>query len=228
MAREFVRTNNSVGQYIACGNAASLNPANNLSLACWIYPTTSASGRTVHFYFTRDSGNNINRCYSLLRQAASAPINTIECSIFKTDTSSTNVKGTTVTNNNTWYHIALTYEFVTDGTSILRLYVNGAQEGVSTTAVGPIQQAAQTTEIGRRAGTTQNFPANARIADAGIWNHTLTAGEGASLAAGMSCDKVRPQGLVLYAPLVRDLIDLKGNTLTNNGTTVANHPRVYA
>jgi hypothetical protein len=49
-------------------------------------------------------------------------------------------------------------------------------------------------------------------------------------ADGMTCDKIRPQSLVFYAPLVRDLIDVKGGlTITNNNTaTVANHPRVYA
>jgi len=68
------------------------------------------------------------------------------------------------------------------------------------------------------------------IAEVGIWNAALTADEIASLAAGMTCDKVRPQSLVFYAPLVRDLVDVKGGlTITNNNTaTVANHPRVYA
>jgi hypothetical protein len=67
-------------------------------------------------------------------------------------------------------------------------------------------------------------------AGTGIWNVALTAAEIASLAGGMTCDKVRPQSLVFYAPLVRDLIDVKGGlTITNNnGATVANHPRVYA
>ena len=71
---------------------------------------------------------------------------------------------------------------------------------------------------------------NALYADAGIWNAALTAAEIASLAKGMTCDKVRPQSLVFYAPLVRDLVDVKGGlTITNNNTaTVANHPRVYA
>jgi hypothetical protein len=68
------------------------------------------------------------------------------------------------------------------------------------------------------------------IAEVGIWNAALTAAEIASLAKGMTCDKVRPQNLVFYAPLVRDLIDQKGGlTITNNNAaTVANHPRVYA
>ncbi len=68
------------------------------------------------------------------------------------------------------------------------------------------------------------------IAEFGIWSAALTADEIASLAKGMTCDKIRPQSLVFYAPLVRDLIDQKGGlTITNNnGATVANHPRVYA
>jgi hypothetical protein len=68
------------------------------------------------------------------------------------------------------------------------------------------------------------------IAEVGIWNADLTAAEIASLAKGMTCDKIRPQSLVFYAPLVRDLIDQKGGlTITNNnGATVATHPRVYA
>ena len=67
-------------------------------------------------------------------------------------------------------------------------------------------------------------------AEVGIWNAALTADEVASLAKGMSCDKVRPQSLVFYAPLVRNLIDQKGGLAitNNNGATVANHPRVYA
>ena len=45
----------------------------------------------------------------------------------------------------------------------------------------------------------------------------------------MTCDKVRPQNLVFYAPLVRDLIDAKGGLVitNNNGATVATHPRIY-
>ncbi len=69
-----------------------------------------------------------------------------------------------------------------------------------------------------------------QMAEVGIWNAALTAAEVASLAKGMTCDKIRPQSLVFYAPLVRDLIDQKGGlTITNNnGATVAAHPRVYA
>ncbi len=68
-----------------------------------------------------------------------------------------------------------------------------------------------------------------QIAEVGIWNVALTDAEIASLADGMTCDKVRPQSLVFYAPLVRNLQDVRGGLpITNNNTaTVANHPRVY-
>ena len=68
-----------------------------------------------------------------------------------------------------------------------------------------------------------------RLAEVGIWNIDLTAAEIASLAKGMTPDKIRPQSLVFYAPLVRNLIDQKGGlALTNNNSaTVANHPRLY-
>ena len=71
---------------------------------------------------------------------------------------------------------------------------------------------------------------NGLIAEVGIWNVALTAAEIASLAKGMTCDKVRPSALVFYAPLIRSLQDLsRAAAITNNNTaTVADHPRVYA
>ena len=84
-------------------------------------------------------------------------------------------------------------------------------------------------------GTDRNNNTNTallsgRVADVGVWNVALTDAEVASLAKGMTCDKIRPQNLVFYAPLIRDLIDQKGGlTITNNNAaTVATHPRVYA
>jgi hypothetical protein len=80
------------------------------------------------------------------------------------------------------------------------------------------------------ANGTFNGASTGDIAEVGVWNVVLSPVEVASLARGMTCDKVRPQSLVFYAPLVRDLQDVKGGlTITNNNTaTVANHPRVYA
>jgi hypothetical protein len=61
-----------------------------------------------------------------------------------------------------------------------------------------------------------------------VWNAALTDAEVAILATGFSPKKVRPQSLVFYAPLVREVRDLVGGVaLSDTGTTVADHPRTY-
>lgn len=66
-------------------------------------------------------------------------------------------------------------------------------------------------------------------AEAAIWSVALTAAEIASLAKGFSPRRIRPQSLVFYAPLIRNLQDVRrGLALTPvNGPTVVAHPRCY-
>jgi hypothetical protein len=124
----------------------------------------------------------------------------------------------------TWQHAA----GVWPDTNSRTVYLNGGNSVTHTGLATPASLAA--TAIGARFSGSYGLFMAGLIAEVGIWNAALTAAEIASLAKGMTCDKVRPQSLVFYAPLVRDLIDAKGGlTITNNNTaTVANHPRVYA
>jgi hypothetical protein len=71
--------------------------------------------------------------------------------------------------------------------------------------------------------------ANARIGDTAIWSAALTSDEVISLYKGYKPSRIRPQSLVFYAPLIRNIQDVaRGLSLTNNNTaTVADHPRVY-
>jgi hypothetical protein len=112
--------------------------------------------------------------------------------------------------------------------TLRELFVNGASVATNSgsSTLNDLDQPA----IGARNSGSFGLFWDGMIAEAAIWTTALTADEIASLADGMTCDKVRPQSLVFYAPLVRDLIDYKGGlTITNNNTaTVANHPRVYA
>jgi hypothetical protein len=66
------------------------------------------------------------------------------------------------------------------------------------------------------------------IADVAYWNVAISAAEVASLTRGFTPDQIRPQSLQFYAPLVRDLSDVRGGrTITNvNTATVASHPRI--
>lgn len=235
MARSFARTATNAGQYIDCGNSSTLNPANNASWGCWVrfdtFPTDTTgsfgAGYTAQFLIARDDGNT-QRSYSILLQDYQSTRNTFLAAVFKNSSTASEAQGTTVAAINTWYHVFATYEFVADGTSILRLYVNGVQERATTNAVGPIVSSTATNSIARRTNASTMFSLNGRMAEAAIYNVTLTASEVAALATGASPRLVRPQGLVMYAPLVRDLIDVRGiATLTNSNSTVADHPRVY-
>jgi hypothetical protein len=123
---------------------------------------------------------------------------------------------------NTWNHAAGVWTGLNSRTA----YINGGNSGTNSST-----QSATTltrSQIGANASAATNRM-NGLIAEVGLWNAALTAAEIASLAKGMTCDKVRPQSLVFYAPLVRDLVDQKGGlTITNNnGATTANHPRIY-
>jgi len=109
----------------------------------------------------------------------------------------------------------------------MRLYRNGTQTASRTNAVGPCQSTSTVTGLGYR-NSFDAYPLNGQMAEAAIYNVTLSASDAAALATGASPRLVRPDGLVMYAPLVRELIDLRGTaTLTNNSTTVTDHPRVY-
>jgi hypothetical protein len=127
---------------------------------------------------------------------------------------------------NVWFHGAGVFNSATSRTA----YFNGGNPTTSTanrgTQVAPNEL---TLWAGYMTGVLGGYTSGL-IAEVGIWNAALTAAEIASLAKGMTCDKVRPQNLVFYAPLIRDLSDNKGGlTITNNnGAVVANHPKIYA
>jgi hypothetical protein len=125
-----------------------------------------------------------------------------------------------------WFHVCGVFET----NSLRTLYWNGVAAPANTTIVTPFT--ATRIQIARRPNTNATGASflTGNVAETAVWNDTLTAAEIASLAKGMTCDKIRPQNLAFYAPLVRDLIDQKGGrTITNNNSaTVAAHTRVYA
>lgn len=122
---------------------------------------------------------------------------------------------------NTWGHACLVGASATSRT----IYRNGGNSATNTTSLTPTG-ITQLQIAHYRGGVTFD----GQFAEVGVWNAALTAEEVASLAKGMTCDKVRPQSLVFYAPLIRDLQDMRGGlTITNNnGPTVADNPRIYA
>jgi hypothetical protein len=189
-----------------------------LTMACWFNPRNVTANMTL-ISINREGGTGERFGLFPLGGIAGDPI--------QIDIDGLGVARTTAAYSaNTWNHACGVFVSSTSRA----VYLNGGNSGTSTenkTTSGNLQA----TSIGsRHSGVSYGLFMDGLIAEVGIWNVALTDAEIASLADGMTCDKVRPQSLVFYAPLVRDLIDYKGGlTITNNNTaTVANHPRVYA
>jgi hypothetical protein len=187
-------------------------------MCCWFYVTATSAPARCLMALDNSTGTNF---YSISINGANIT------SVFLN--ANTTINNTVTSGNgsfslNAWNHCAAIFSSSTSR----ELYLNGTSYGVNTDLAAP---SVALFKIGAR--TTNGVVGlyhNGLVADAGVYSAALTAEEIASLAKGMTCDKIRPQSLVFYAPLVRDLIDVKGGlTITNNNSaTVANHPRVYS
>jgi len=90
---------------------------------------------------------------------------------------------------NRWYHVAYTYEFVADGSSITVLYIDGEENARTETTRGPLTTNTQIQEIGRYvwSGSYQKF-FNGLIDDVVIFNHVLSASEIKGIMNGIGGD----------------------------------------
>jgi hypothetical protein len=217
MAYEFTSANS---HYLS----TTSTPANNgpVTIAAWCYPTAFATVSVVAI----DQSNGSHRFgVSLLAEGFSFGGTSYSKGAAAQSNSAFAFTQSQYTTNQ-WNHICGIF----DDTTIKRsIWLNGGGNATTTATESTVNK--NRIVIGARtASGSVGAYFRGRIAEVGIWNAALTAAEIASLAKGMTCDKVRPQSLVFYAPLVRDLVDVKGGlTITNNnGATVANHPRVYA
>ena len=186
------------------------------TLACWFNSDTITSNQ-----YLLSIGNNLNAwAISAHGGLSGDPVLCIQTSVAGFAQSTAGYSA------NTWQHACGVF----NSTASRTVYLNGGNSNTNTASEGT-RPAATFLHIGvTRFNNAFTQYTNGKIAEVGVWSAALTEAEIASLSQGMTCDKVRPQNLVFYAPLVRDLMDTKGGlTITNNnGATVANHPRVYA
>ena len=207
MAYEFNGTN----QYLSTASSPVLNVP--ITLAFWARTSASANNAAVAI---GESGGGTHRqqiqFYTGLISAA-----TVGSAGASFANSSVNPS------SNQWGHAVGVFSAANNRL----IYFNGANTGNNT--VSNSTNNVNAIYIGARNSNGFGLYFNGDIAEVGVWNAALTPAEIASLAKGMTPDKIRPQSLVFYAPLVRDLIDQKGGlAITNNSAaTVANHPRIY-
>jgi hypothetical protein len=205
MAYEFNGSNQSL---------SSIDPidAVPLTIACWIKSDVLAVKNLI---FLSDNNANANGWGMYLSAAGSLRGFVVAAGV------SSDFGTTSSYSINTWHHACLSCPSNSERT----VYLDAGGQRTNTATRNVIAAGVTALRIGFLVNALDGL-----AAEVGVWSAALTQPEIASLARGMTCDKIRPQSLVFYAPLVRDLIDQKGGlTITNNnGATVAQHPRVYA
>ena len=220
MAYAFVRASN---QYLSVASAPLTDYP--FTMACW-YKINSAD-LAINQTLLAIGSSTTNSRVAMTYNGGSTPRRAVQIlSVSSSDVVSGTGQYEQTISSDTWNHAAS----VGNSSNIHTAYFNGliGTSNVTTVSVSGIDR----TFIGARFNPVTSAVANplgGQMAEVGIWNTTLTNAEIASLAKGMTCNLVRPQSLVFYAPLIRDLQDVRGGrAITNNNTaTVANHPRVY-
>jgi hypothetical protein len=207
-------------QHLTTPDTASLDITGALTLVAWV-KSTGSYGTAARGILTKYETGTNQRSYALTTNSSGQ----VFFIVSNNGIGALNATGSTAVGTN-WRHVAGVY---TPSTK-LEAFLDGASNGSNTTSiVASLFSVSAPLAVGMVSFPSVNNCWDGLIAEAAVYNAALTAAEIASLAKGMTCDKVRPQNLVFYAPLVRDLIDAKGGrTITNNnGATVANHPRIY-
>lgn len=190
-----------------------------LTMSCWFY----------------NSDVPVNRCCMSVGNSAATSFHSIILNLTSRSVSCiTNVSGTVASANNggtdsysfnTWNHLC----GVINSSTTRNVFLNGINVGSNTSVALTPTGLNSVTVGGRWSSGNIGQLYTGRLAEAAVWNTALTSDEIASLADGISCYLVRPQSLVFYAPIVRNLVDVRGGlTITNNnGATVTDHPRIY-
>lgn len=218
MSADFVTT--GAAQYIDCGTSERMRENAPLTISSWIYPRTtgdSGSGRIVQ------------------RRNATAATFGVSLNMFGTASIQFGIDGGSkfevngVSNSivlNTWQHVLVSW----DGTMVsanVNIYVGGTEISYALKQNGstPGVTTGQPTTVGDRANLDRSF--NGMIAELAVWNIQLSAGEISALAKGFKPNKVRLAGINLYLPFVRNVYSVVVNAVTNNGSSPADHPRIY-
>ncbi len=127
-----------------------------------------------------------------------------------------------------WMHLAMVF----DGSGVgnagrLKLYVDGVAQtlGYVQTCQATIPSSANLSDFRIGRDVNNSLYSNGAHAEVGAWTAALSPSEVAALAKGFPPHRVRLANLAAYLPLIRDVVDLKGNAWTTTGTSVTTHPR---
>lgn len=213
-------------KYISTPDTSILDITGALTVSCWFQSNGSATGQ-VRGLIAKWTGSGNQRSYGISFSAANPSSNSKlngQISSDGTFQAGNDVTGSTNLGT-TWRHGAFVFVPSTSVTT----YVDGIQDGQKTSSIGASiysGTAALWIGVSFSVADTQQFYGD--IAETAIYDTNLNSSEISALAKGFKPHRIRPQNLVFYSPLVRNLIEIQEKlTLTNNNSaTVATHPRV--
>lgn len=188
-----------------------------LSISCWFEPDEATANDAIISIAKAASTNDYVRLW-IHGTLAGRPLT------FQSQTGGsfgTECQSSTVITNGTLYHGGAMYT----SSSSYSVIVNGSVEAT----VNPSIAAPTNLDrigIGVQASSALSLQFDGRVSEVGIWNVALSTEDWAALGDGFSPRLVRPDALVFCAPLVRDVIAVKGPLLTATGTSVFAHPRI--
>ncbi len=158
--------------YVDVLDSTNLNPTNEITVSAWIKRTGKLSDTDI--IISKDNVGT-KRQYSLYID----PNNNFYFIIFKSGISYKSIPSfSAYISLNIWYHVVGTYKYVTDGTSIMDLYVNGSKNAIQVTnAAGPIVVTDEHLRIGDDGYVPTNRTFQGLIDDARIYNQAISTSE---------------------------------------------------
>ncbi len=157
---------------IAAGNVSNLQFSTAFSFVMWLKRKDLASNQ---FLFGKYKTTDNTRSYGLFWQGLPSTMNFV---VSKDGTSNDGSltqllePSQSISSASTYYMVAGTYQYVTDGTSLMRLYVNGNLVASTNVAVGPIFNSPNALCIGTRSSNDWFFGGN--IGHFSLYNRMLS------------------------------------------------------
>lgn len=158
-----------IDDYVDVGNDSSLDMTNGFTVSAWV--KTDGFGPTQIILAKDHPGQ---RAYVLYFHYSNTAVN---FQVFDTDITYTVLVGNSSLSADQWYHVVGTYEYVSDESSVLKVYVNGVLDNSTSTAVGPVQSTSSNVNIGRRSYPGHESPFDGSIDEVRIYDEALSQDE---------------------------------------------------
>ena len=140
----------------------------DFSVSAWVW----LDDQRIQFIFAKDQ--LAARSFSLSLSSASQ----LFAQVFNSGGNSANLASSAVLPLGTWVHVAMTYKYVADSTSVIRLYVNGQKDSNEQLAArGPVAPVITSFTIGSRKYAGQEDYFAGRIDEVIVWTKELSQAE---------------------------------------------------